>query len=236
MMSLLGTDIVFFVHGSEGDAYRAAGANVESHAIVGSMAQIRNAILDRFLSDADAVVMCDDDLQYVKAKTHEKCYRITDREDILAVIGNGVMIALDSGCGLFGWSRHANPLKYAPHDPFSVAAPVAGCFVCTKNTPRADENLTTFEDLDMTLSAMKMQRFVLIDCRFWFCFGRCWKGSGRNQGLRTGKSENLDRAYIRAKWGPYVDIGKSRLATRKKNSVTGMSIRVNRRSNLSSTK
>lgn len=235
-MSLLGTDIVFFVHGSEGDAYRAAGANVESHAIVGSMARIRNAILDRFLSDTDAVVMCDDDFEYVQVMTHEKCYRITDREDILAVIGNGVMIALDSGCGLFGWSRNPEPMYYAPHDPFSLVAPVAGCFVCTKNTPRADENLTTFEDLDMTLSAIKMQRFVLLDRRFWFCFGRCWKGSGGNQGLRTGKSENQDRAYIRVKWGPYVDIRKSRLANRKKNSVTGMSIRVNRRSDLSSTK
>ena len=115
-MSLLGTDIVFFVHGSEGDAYRAAGANVESHAIVGSMARIR--------------------FEYVQVMTHEKCYRITDREDILAVIGNGVMIALDSGCGLFGWSRNPEPMYYAPHDPFSLVTPVAGCFVCTKSRKR----------------------------------------------------------------------------------------------------
>ena len=113
-----------------------------------------------------------------------------------------------------------------PHNPYSFVAPAAGCFGIVGRELRFDEALVTREDVDITLQTLLKNRILLHDRRFYFDFGRTWKGSGGNQGRRTAQVERLDNERIANKWGSYISFST------KDSKGAAMSIRVKRKSEL----
>ena len=196
------------------------------HPSLDRISKIRNFALDS--SDAECVVMADDDLTCVRGLMGSRQRKIVEPEAIARILWNAYQTTSDLNLSLFGFARDVRWAIMAalPHNPYSFVAPAAGCFGIVGKELRFDDMLVTREDVDVTLQALLKQRILLHDRRFYFDFGRTWKGAGGNQGRRTAEVERIDNERIASKWGSYISFST------KDSKGAAMSIRVKRKSEL----
>lgn len=83
----------------------------------------RNAVLRMF--DERTIVMMDDDLRMLYCLTGEKTRRIEDPEEIMAVIVNTAIMAMDAGVHFFGFFQK-DIRQYKGYEPFSLTGWVGG--------------------------------------------------------------------------------------------------------------
>ena len=236
ILELLPTAKLFVDEREAADYAEVVGDDVIiTHKPTNGIVEVRTLAIQQ--AKARGLFMVDDDLKSVISIVGRRSRKITKPASILRIIDNGFRVADDLGIKLFGWNRNPNPMQFFSTDPFGWVGPVAGIIGVIGKRYIPDKRLTNYEDVDMTMQCLLNDRVVMCDRRYYFDFGRVWKGVGGLQGVRTSNSEEMDRAFINRKWGIYANVGMSTNASRKKTSAsTGMQIKVLRKSQLASTR
>jgi len=68
-------------------------------------------------------------------------------------------------------------------------------------------------DIDFCLQSLLRDRFVMVDGRYSFIHTR-FGGSGGNAANRSSERHEQEIAYLRRKWGPYLDVVQAKGTTR----------------------
>lgn len=187
----------------------------------------RKFIMDTFKEKT--IVFVDDDIDRVKNMVGMRPRYYDDPDTILSVIENSIQVTRDLGISLFYFNRNPNPGHFDMSRPFALVGGFASSvFGINGRSINFDSNLTTREDVDITLSALAKDRIIFYDMRWYFDVGRIWSGDGGNQGMRTHENEEQDMKYLYSKWSKrYINFGKD-----VHKNVTGTSIKVKRKSAL----
>lgn len=197
----------------------------------GGIAKIRAWIMNNF--DEDTIIQCDDDLKHVWCVVGQRPRKFKDADKIRRIIENSIQISKDLGISLFYYSRNKKPWSFSAGDPFAFCGGFAGgMFGINGRDLKFDTQLFTREDLDLTLQALKKDRIILSDRRFYFDFGHTFGGDGGNQGLRTDQSEENDKKYMRNKWKGSIKFDHMDSGKAKKKFTTGTRMLVKRKSPL----
>lgn len=212
---------------SEVDAYGITDKNrllVHKDDLVGLIPK-RQWILDN--CKKRIVVQCDDYIQKVFCLTGFRPRHITDPDAIFRILHNAAIVTDGLGLKMFGFTTHPKPMYAPDNHPFAFCGMIAGVFgIVNDGTLKYDQNLTTREDVDMTLQGLLKCRVNWQDTRFCF-FGKDWNNQGGLQSVRTAESEERDVAYMKQKWGAHVHWQSGGKVGSKRNHV---SIRVTRAS------
>ena len=182
------------------------------------------------------LIMCDDDLVGVQSLVGRRVRKLDSPGELLQILENMVNVCSDLGVKLFGFNRNPHPGQFSAADPFAFNSPAAACWgICGKEL-LPDSRLTTYEDIDLAMACLLKNRVVMSDRRFYWNFGPVWYGQGGCQGIRTSETEETDRLIMRRKWGGWLDLGVSKNSFVGNKTSFGMSIKVTRKSHLSSTR
>ncbi|HPD15791.1 MAG TPA: hypothetical protein PLE19_12625 [Planctomycetota bacterium] len=205
-MALLPT-ATLVVADSERDEYLRAGHSATrliAHPDLFGLARIRNFIVQR--AGTEIVVQVDDDFQSVHAWPGRKRRIYRDPDRLMGIIEGTARLAAEAGARLFGWSNAGKPLYFRPHDPFDFRGPVGRVLGTVGDAVAWDERLATMVDTDATLQELLVNRFVLLDTRFYFHCGAIYGNRGGLQRIRTRELRERDLALMRRKWGPCFDV------------------------------
>ncbi len=228
-----------YVDERESDEYaRAVGiGNVVTHSPARGIAEVRTMAIRS--CPTFWLVMVDDDFKGVISQVGRRPRRITEPAAIQRIIENQLTACNDLELSMFCWNRSAHPGRFQSHSPFNLCAPGAGAFGIGGKCCMPDPRLVAYEDVDLSMQSLLRHRVILCDNRYYFDFGRCWQGKGGNQGIRTSDSDEADRAVLLRRWGRYLDVSAGDTKNKsgfKKANVFGMSIKVRRKSLVTSTK
>lgn len=215
------------VEDSEVDAYAKAGVPEDliiPHPELKPMAAIRNWILDNV--DSPTIVMCDDDLDYVRSLVI-KYRQLRSADDIRRIVENSLACTKDLDLGVFCWSRTGNRL-YANCElvPVRPVGLMAGCFgmTGTARDRRFDIDFAARGDLECSLRTLMEDRIMYLDTRFYWHFGKVNSGVGGGVGLITKKKYEAVTQRLQDYYGPFVQ-----LSAQESKFGSGMKIRVRRR-------
>lgn len=226
---------VFVVHESEREEYAAAAGadHVETHKVVGSINAIRYGII-KAVPEEDSLLMIDDDFRCrVQVLCAEKPYNLTRPEDIRQIVVNTAQASRDVEAGMFGFASSGRPMFYKPQEPMAVFGFIQQAIGIHDKSILPDLAMRNMEDADMCLQCALRNRYMYIDQRFHFDFGLVWSGGGGLQGVRTTEQERKDRAYLAEKWGPYIQLYRSKKEQAKSTAQNmPMVLKVQRRSHL----
>ena len=114
---------------------------------------------------------------------------------------------------MFGFNQAALPLTYANYDPFGLDTWVGGVIGIIGREQRFDVNLLLRADIDFCLQSLLRDRIVLVDGRYSFIHTR-FAGGGGNAANRSSARHEQEIAYLKRKWGPYLDHVKAKGTTR----------------------
>ena len=252
VLRLVPTAVVYVDEREYDDYARVLGqAKVVAHAPTENCPAVRNCMQDDF--EEPCLVQIDDDLKGVErltipARGASKARRrlvgppqIRHSDTILQIIENGVRVAMDLDVGMYGWNRSGLPLYYFPGEPFLLVAPICNSFLIRGRARwrRFDEDLSGRAALDVVLRALKEDRIVLQDRRFYFNQGSVYSGAGGNVDLLSGEQFAFATREIAKRWPGYItDRPKSASSLpgggpggRITKAGRGMTIRVQRKSN-----
>jgi len=205
-------DATLCVGADEVDAYSQLSANLLVHPpeVVG-IGPLRQWVLDHV--DDPCVVMVDDDVTHVYSQVGFHKKRIEDAGTACALVERMAILAADAGARVFGFNQAARPLTYANFRPFSLATWVGGVIGIIGRELRFDTRLLLRADIDYCLQSLQRDRFVLVDGRFSFIHTR-FAGGGGNARQRSAERHAQEIAYLRRKWGPYLDVVQAKGTTR----------------------
>ena len=176
------------------------------------------------------VIQCDDDITDVFCLTGFRPRKITDPDAIFRIFHNSAIICDCLGLKMFGYTTHPKPMFSPDNHPFAFCSMIAGVFGIINDCDlKYDLNLTTREDVDMTLQSLLKYRVNWQDNRFCF-FGKDWNNLGGLQSVRTKESEERDIKYMKRKWGHHVQWSSS--GNKFKSKRNHVSIKVNRTSSI----
>lgn len=186
------------------------------------LSNVRNWILDKF--DEEVLVMFDDDMRGCYSLVWKSWRRLSD-EETAAVIENTARCAMEAGVHLFGWSQNVDVRKFMACDPFSLVGYVGWAIGVIGRKHRFDPKVGFKDDLDFAMQHLKDDRIIWRDERFGFLMKRD-TNSGGNAIYRTRDKIEAEKAYLKRKWGRYVDFGqyktqeKSRILVSRKQSIS----------------
>jgi hypothetical protein len=152
---------------------------------------------------APCLIQSDDDLVGIRSNIGAKRF-ITDPDEVMAIIENGVQCCADLKLTTFCWSRTANTTIVRPDErPIVPTQQVYGCWgVMGKARKRLyDETLKSRADLDWTMRTLLEDRIVLADVRFYFDYGRSFSGVGGQSGLVTPEDFKRSTEIVAKRWG-----------------------------------
>ena len=186
-----------------GDLYRPLSAHLLVHpkAVVG-IGPLRQWILDHV--EDRCVVQVDDDISHIYSQVGFHKLRIEDPDTARAIVERTAIAAQDAGVRVFGFQQAARPLSYSNHRPFSVNTWVGGVVGIIDRELRYDTSLLLRADIDFCLQSLMLDRFVLVDGRFSFIHIR-FAGGGGNARQRSSERHAAEIAYLKRKWGPYLE-------------------------------
>jgi glycosyltransferase involved in cell wall biosynthesis len=186
---------------SEKSLYEYLDNKIETvpDSIVG-LGQLRNWILDNY--DEEAIIMIDDDITECRCICRESYYKVTDVEEIKAVLLNALNCAKDLGTSVFGFDQSADVRKYTASQPFSLCAWVGGVIgvIGRKHRFLADHKFKV--DIDFCLEVLKHDRIVFKDNRFAFLQNRNFMKGG-NSKYRTKEDVEQEIYRLKNKWGSH---------------------------------
>jgi hypothetical protein len=205
-------DATLCVGDDEVDAYAKVSDRLLVHpAGVIGIGPLRQWVLDHV--DDPCVVMVDDDVTHVYSQVGFHKQRIEDADTARAIVERLAILAADAGVRVFGFQQAARPFTYANFRPFSVNTWVGGLIGIIGRELRFDTSLLLRADIDFCLQSLLRDRFVLVDGRYSFIHTR-FAGGGGNAANRSSERHEREIAYLRRKWGPYLDIVQAKGTTR----------------------
>ena len=209
---LLFPDATLCVGADEVEPYSRLSQNLLDHPpeVVG-IGPLRQWVLDHV--DDPCVVMVDDDVTHVYSQVGFHKERIEDADTARAIVERMAILAQDAGVRVFGFNQAARPLTYANFRPFSLNTWVGGIIGIIGRELRYDTRLLLRADIDYCLQSLMHDRIVLVDGRFSFIHTR-FAGSGGNARQRSAERHAQEIAYLRRKWGPYLDVVQAKGTTR----------------------
>jgi len=205
-------DALVCVGDNEVEQYRKVTTNLLVHppSIVG-IGPIRQWILDHV--DDRTVVQVDDDVTHVYSQVGFHKWRIEDADTARAIVERLAILAQDAGARVFGFQQAARPLTYANFRPFSLNTWVGGIVGIIGRELRYDRSLLLRADIDFCLQSLMRDRFVMVDGRYSFIHTR-FAGKGGNAGNRSAERHAQEIAYLKRKWGPFLEEVQAKGTTR----------------------
>lgn len=210
-----------FVDGSEVEDYRAenTGARIVPvpDGVQGNLCRVRNHILDVMFEDgADAVVLLDDDYDYV-GEFVDRLPRMgwdrrkLDEDELFQLCEDAAELADGFGVKMFGVNCVGTmPNSYMRNRPFSLTTYLGGPFQgFLRNPLRYDEDLYLKEDYDMCLQqAREYGGLLRLNYAFTIsdqaCKNRTKLKAGGCSMQRNTLEERRQFERLQAKWGPDV--------------------------------
>ena len=211
----------FYVDEAERDAYLPFMEGKEDqfvgHPGLRGQQRALNYALDH--EDADAILFCDDDLEYVKSLVNtwprkEKKCRYSSPEVLEDLIETGYDCLLDMGIHLYGWNKQPHPLAYNNCDPISMSRLVQGAVLHRRGSGFRFDEATDHWDADIVLYHMLHDRILMKDNRWYWHFGFESGNEGGNQAVMTSSIWKAQREYMQDKWGKYFQTGGSSVSAR----------------------
>jgi hypothetical protein len=152
------------------------------------------------------LIEIDDDFERILVTTGSE-RRITDPDEILAVIENAARACQDLGLTVFCFSRTANTTIIRPDErplvPVQRVCNAYGVMGAARHR-KWDTAFLGRADIDWTLQTLLEDRCIYTDVRFYFDCGRIFAGRGGNVGLVTPQQFQRVTAATQKKWGKYV--------------------------------
>ncbi|MFA6134586.1 MAG: hypothetical protein WC869_11285 [Phycisphaerae bacterium] len=205
-------DATLCVADNEVDAYAKVSDRLLVHpAGVVGIGPLRQWVLDHV--DDPCVVMVDDDVTHVYSQIGFHKQRIEDADTARAIVERMAILAQDAEVRVFGFQQAARPFTYANFRPFSVNTWVGGLIGIIGRELRFDTSLLLRADIDFCLQSLLRDRIVLVDGRYSFIHTR-FAGGGGNAANRSSERHEREIAYLRRKWGPYLDVVQAKGTTR----------------------
>ena len=205
-------DALVCVGDDEVDAYGKVTSNLLVHpASVVGIGPLRQWVLDNVADPC--VVMVDDDVTHVYSQVGFHKKRIEDADTSRAIVERTAILAQDAGVRVFGFQQAARPLSYANFRPFSLDTWVGGLVGIIGRELRYDPSLLLRADIDFCLQSLVRDRFVMVDGRYSFIHTR-FAGSGGNATNRSAARHAQEIAYLKRKWGKYLDVVQAKGTTR----------------------
>lgn len=191
---------ILFVAEGERVAYEAEHDVVETHpdAIAGNMAQVRNAIIDRW-PDRN-IVMLDDDILKFGYFERGQFNELADG-GLAELIEAGFVLACDVGAYLWGINLSADRQFYREYTPFSFISPVLGPFTAHRPNPlRYDTRFPLKEDYDFALQHMlRFRKILRLNKYYYYCLHLL--NDGGVTAVRTMDREAKQLEALQRKWG-----------------------------------
>lgn len=193
---------------------RAAGVDLLLHpSDVAGIGPLRQWILDNVTDEV--VFMVDDDVSElgVVAGRGTRHAQIRDPQAVAQVIANAAECAQVLGTPIFGFSQNgADVRKFRPQDPFVLATWVGGAIGVIGRELRYDTELRLRADIDFCLQALLKYRCIFMDNRFAFVHQR-FNNTGGNAHQRSGERNAYELAYLKHKWGKWLEIRQAKETT-----------------------
>lgn len=168
---------------------------------VQGLGQLRNHLIDIF--EEETVIMLDDDISQAYCISGRSSRRIDDNEELLQILINTAVMALDLGVGVFGYFQ-GNIMQYNGTQPFSFTGWVGGVIgVIGKEIRFTNRKFKV--DIDFCLKNMYEHRILFIDNRYQFT-NKMDNNKGGNSAFRTMKQFEDDVKTLKKVWGKYVRI------------------------------
>jgi len=205
-------DALVCVGDDEVEAYGKITDRLLVHpATVVGIGPLRQWVLDHV--EDPCVVMVDDDVTHVYSQVGFHKRRIEDADTARALVERLAILAQDAGARVFGFQQAARPLTYANFRPFSLNTWVGGLVGIVGRELRYDPSLLLRADIDFCLQSLMRDRFVLVDGRYSFIHTR-FAGKGGNALNRSSERHAREIAYLKKKWGPYLEEVQAKGTTR----------------------
>lgn len=186
------------------------------NSVQGNLCRIRNYILDMMFGDgADAVVLLDDDYDYVgefidRSPARGWGSRKLDEDRLVQLCEDGAGLADGFGVKMFGVNCVGSmPNSYMRSKPFSLTSYCGGPFQgFLKNPLRYDEDLFLKEDYDMCLQQARTYGGLLrLNYAFTMSDQACKGGKKKTGGCSTQRNTAEERRQLdrlTRKWGSEV--------------------------------
>lgn len=205
-------DALVCVGENEVQAYQSVSPNLLVHpAKVVGIGPLRQWVLEHV--DDPCVVMVDDDVTHVYSQVGFHKWRIEDADTARAIVERLAILAQDAGVRVFGFQQAARPLSYANFRPFSLNTWVGGIVGIIGRQLRYDTSLLLRADIDFCLQSLLHDRIVLVDGRYSFIHTR-FAGQGGNASNRSAERHGQEIAYLKRKWGPWLEEVQAKQTTR----------------------
>jgi len=205
-------DATVCVGSDEAEVYAAVTRNLLVHPPeVTGIGPLRQWVLDHV--EDRTVVMVDDDVKYAISQVGFKARRFDDADTARAIVERLAVLAEEAGARVFGFYQGGGPLQYSNALPFSFNHWVGGVIGIVGRELRYDTSLILRADIDFCLQSLLRDRIVLTDCRYCFIHTR-FAGAGGNAANRSSERHAREIAYLRRKWGPYLDVVQAKGTTR----------------------
>lgn len=130
-------------------------------------------------------------------------------EEIDALVRSTAQCAVDVGTGVFGWNLKWDTRHRRENKPFELVSFVGGAVGMVGRTVQWDENILDNDDADLALQCLRWHRIIWRDNRFAFVANRDTMPGG-NQRYRSPERKAASDAYLRQKWGRYIEFGEYR--------------------------
>ncbi len=196
-------DAMLCVGESEADAYGRVSDRLLIHPDdVTGIGPLRQWVLDHV--DDPCVVMVDDDVTHVYSQVGFHKRRFEDADTARAIVERMAVLATDAGVRVFGFQQAARPFTYANFRPFSLNTWVGGLIGIVGRQLRFDQSLLLRADIDFCLQSLMRDRIVLVDGRYSFIHTR-FAGGGGNAANRSSERHAQEIAYLKRKWGRYLE-------------------------------
>jgi hypothetical protein len=165
----------------------------------GNISRKRNAILNRWGSEGDLVVV-DDDYDYLGMVQGGEAIRL-EWWQIEALLANGFQMAEDLDTCLWGLNVQVDPRFYREYSPFAFLSPILGPFMAFRPcTHRFDEDLWLKEDYDYWLQVVRKHHKTL-RCNKYHYMVDHFNERGGLVGKRNMDEEVRQLTRLQAKWG-----------------------------------
>jgi len=153
----------------------------------------------------EILIAVDDDFKGVLTMV-SKQRKITNPDDILAILLNAAQACQDLSLSIFTFTRSANPiLMQSAVVPVRPVAPICNAFgIMNKARHRKyDMRFIGRADVDFTLRTLLEDRAIYADMRFYFDCGSVYAGKGGNVGLVSKAQFDQSTELLQAKYGKY---------------------------------
>lgn len=163
---------------------------------VEGLGRLRNWVLDNFTEET--VIMVDDDVNHFYRLTGPLTERVEDPEEVVQVIVNTAVMAMDAGVHCFGYAQ-TDIRKYNATMPFSLTGWV-GCLIGVVGRKFRFRDDKFKVDIDYCLQCMLVDRIIWIDGRYWLSQSRD-NNLGGNAKFRTQEEFERSLDSLVSKWG-----------------------------------